>query len=417
MKFNLYQSDTIYGYKCYWVAGCYLKDIAFTLNYSQNDLPSSRIVNNSLIYSYTGWDDIEDDILWDQYITHLLPEPIALSPGEYWMVVGQLSDESFNIGGSKFRMAMKTTSIYIPRPYYKETQLVGEQGMSLMIDKRFRRGNNTGNLINDNRFAYENTRGSGQWKQFMPTIGNPGYAHLHHFGLSNADNYTLTLTRGTWIPMIRPYFGERSSGYDMRFDDCYIPVELINFDGLSYEKGIELFWSTATEINNDGFYIEKKEHNENEWKTMTFVKGAGNSNKLNQYNSFDADVNIGNTYDYRLRQVDFDGTMTCDDESPVISILYEGNPELRLGPCRPNPASQYTLLSYSLPTESEVYVEIVDIFGNKVKTLTSEIQSSGSKTVEWNLTDDAGRRVPSGTYFCRLKAGNEVRTEKITVVR
>jgi len=419
MKFTLYQRDTIYGYRAFFGSlNQAFEDISLAVYRDANGQPSSIRVPNTLIYKYRGFDDIRRDGFWDEYVTYELPAPVVLDAGSYWFAIGELGETGLELGASKSRMGMRTMSIYLKPPNFQAVNPVGEQGISLMIDKRFRRENNTGALINDNRFAYENTRGSGQWKQFMPTIGNPGYAHLHHFGLSNEDNYTLTLTRGTWIPMIRPYFGERSSGYDMTYDDCpRWPVELLSFDGICRDKGIELYWSTSTEINNDGFYIEKKLKESDEWKTMTVVKGARNSNMLNQYNTVDTDVEIGNTYDYRLRQIDFDGTLTCDDESPVISILYDGEHELTLEQSRPNPASQYTLISYSLPIESEVYVEILDIFGSKVRTLSSGMESSGERTIEWNLTDDAGKQVASGTYFCRLKAGNEVRTEKITVVR
>ncbi|MDZ7622910.1 MAG: hypothetical protein U5J96_00460 [Ignavibacteriaceae bacterium] len=53
-----------------------------------------------------------------------------------------------------------------------------------------------------------------------------------------------------------------------------VPVELISFTGEQAESSILLNWSTASELNNLGFEVERKTENE-EWRTIGFVEGKG----------------------------------------------------------------------------------------------------------------------------------------------
>jgi hypothetical protein len=85
----------------------------------------------------------------------------------------------------------------------------------------------------------------------------------------------------------------------------------------------------------------------------------------------------------------------------------------------PNPFRGSTLITYSLPGPSSVTLEIYDIAGRVVKTLVDNETASNFDfpfSIFWDAQDEAGRRVPSGIYFCRLKAGDLVFTKKMVVV-
>jgi flagellar hook assembly protein FlgD len=64
-----------------------------------------------------------------------------------------------------------------------------------------------------------------------------------------------------------------------------------------------------------------------------------------------------------------------------------------------------------------VVLHIYDVRGARVATLLDEAQAEGSHTVDWAGVDDAGRRVPSGTYFAALTAGKETVSRKMAVLR
>lgn len=422
MLFELYQSDTLYGYKAsFGKKNQALDDISLAI-YTDQGQPG-QIVNGSLIYKQRGYDDILKRPNWEEdnfYYTYLLEKPLVLPAGKYWYAIGQMGETGMELGASKTRVGMRTTSIYIPPPITM-TGPVGGSGIHLVIEKTFRKYNRAGNLINNNFFAYENTRTSGTWVQFMPTIGNPAYAHLHHFGISPADNSTATLSRGTWIPMIRPYLGNRPSNTDPKPMYCPddIPVELTYFNGYVRNTGIDLFWETASEINNYGFYVERRliGQSDDDWQSLGFVKGSGNSTSSNSYNFRDKKVVMNKTYQYRLRQVDLDGIQSCEGFSDIITIKFDRMGELILDQNTPNPFTTQTTISFTLPVADQVKLEVLDVYGNVVKTLVNGNLDASNYQYVWDGTNNSGRQVASGTYLYRLTAGNEIRTSKMTLVR
>jgi hypothetical protein len=98
------------------------------------------------------------------------------------------------------------------------------------------------------------------------------------------------------------------------FSSTVLPVKWISQSVKTANQLNIIEWTTASEINNDRFEIEKSE-NAIQWFTIGSVKGKGNSNQHNHY-SF-KDINNKNlTSYYRIKQVDFDGKF---DYSKVFS--------------------------------------------------------------------------------------------------
>jgi len=282
--------------------------------------------------------------------------------------------------------------------------------------------NNRGELVNENFFAFENTKGSGNWTPFMPTIGNPAYGHLDHFGRTDGDGMTYTLTRGTWIPMLRPYFGTlKNSGYGTETIICPpIPIELSAFEGYSRANGIELFWETATETNNKGFYVDKSiknEKGEQTWDNLTFVEGAGNSNSIKQYGYTDKNVENNTTYLYRLRQIDMDNSVECETRVEAIEVEYNFDGDIALEPNSPNPFSASTEISFRLAQKADIKLEIVDVFGNVVKTLANGTHTAAKHAYNWYGDTENGNLAAPGSYIYRLTIGDKVKIGKMTLVR
>ena len=65
----------------------------------------------------------------------------------------------------------------------------------------------------------------------------------------------------------------------------------------------------------------------------------------------------------------------------------------------------------------DVNVDIVDLLGQRIKTLTSGYQNSGRSTIGWDATDDFGKIVPGGIYFYRLSVGDVVKTKKMLLLK
>jgi len=77
-----------------------------------------------------------------------------------------------------------------------------------------------------------------------------------------------------------------------------------------------------------------------------------------------------------------------------------------LQPNLPNPFNTKTAISYSSPVTGHLSLVIYDITGREIKTLVDEVKTAGTHTIEWDGTNRGGTKVPSGTYFYRIKVEN-----------
>ena len=84
-----------------------------------------------------------------------------------------------------------------------------------------------------------------------------------------------------------------------------LPIELLSFTGKPYNDDVMLEWSTASEYNNDYFYIERSTDGY-KWDKISETDATGNSNQKIEYMTFDTNPTKGIIY-YRLTQVDYDG--------------------------------------------------------------------------------------------------------------
>ncbi|MCW8823012.1 MAG: M28 family peptidase, partial [Ignavibacteriaceae bacterium] len=100
-----------------------------------------------------------------------------------------------------------------------------------------------------------------------------------------------------------------------------VPVELLAFTASVNNSAVQLLWSTATELNNKGFEIERSVDDDDNFVTVGFVDGKGNSTEINYYSYSDQpDLNGFRQLYYRLKQVDFDGTFSY---SNVVNVNYD----------------------------------------------------------------------------------------------
>lgn len=173
-----------------------------------------------------------------------------------------------------------------------------------------------------------------------------------------------------------------------------LPVELTSFSAKRVKGGVELRWTTATEVNNYGFEIERASATgSRNWEKIDFVPGNGNSNSPKQYIYKD---NIGGdqSYIYRLKQIDTDGSFVYSGELHVNS----GTPaSFELKQNFPNPFNPATMISYSLPAAGMVQLKIYSTTGEEVSALVNELQEAGSYQISFN-----GSGLASGTYLYRI---------------
>jgi hypothetical protein len=101
---------------------------------------------------------------------------------------------------------------------------------------------------------------------------------------------------------------------------AFLPIELLNFDAKRNNPDVvQLNWSTVSETNNKGFYIERMLENELDFSSVAWVDGNGTTTATLEYNSTDANSYTEVSY-YRLQQVDFDGSITYSEIRAVEGI-------------------------------------------------------------------------------------------------
>jgi hypothetical protein len=83
----------------------------------------------------------------------------------------------------------------------------------------------------------------------------------------------------------------------------------------------------------------------------------------------------------------------------------------------PNPFNPATVIRYSLSRRSSVEIIVFNLLGQEVKTLESGLQSAGVYETTWDGTNRTGEKVASGIYFYRIKAGENVETRKMLLLK
>lgn len=101
---------------------------------------------------------------------------------------------------------------------------------------------------------------------------------------------------------------------------------------------------------------------------------------------------------------------------PKISLInFKGN--FKLAQNYPNPFNPTTKIEYFVPFESNVKIEIFNVLGQRVKTLTNSKLKAGSYAVTWNGTDNNSNLVGTGVYFYRITSENFSQTRKMLLIK
>ena len=146
-----------------------------------------------------------------------------------------------------------------------------------------------------------------------------------------------------------------------------VPVELTSITADVIEEGVRLNWQTATETNNKGFEIQRKEMEQgnelNEWESIGFVGGFGTTTEYHTY-SFTDNEDLSGVYLYRLKQIDFDGSFKYSDE---VEIKVDVPIKFSLEQNYPNPFNPSTTIKYSIPKVNLFHLKYSTYSGRRLQ--------------------------------------------------
>ena len=195
----------------------------------------------------------------------------------------------------------------------------------------------------------------------------------------------------------------------------FADVELVSFTATFNSQRVTLRWTTATEVNNYGFNIERRDSGGISWDSVGFVAGFGTSNTPHEYTTIDSFLSSG-LYYYRLKQIDNDGSYKYSLPVEIPTGVVTKNHvilgyELHLQNY-PNPFNPSTRVEFTLKKQTSLSLKIYDYLGREIAILFSGTLSKGKHTFEWNANSFA-----SGIYFSRLVGDNIDKTLKLILQR
>lgn len=183
--------------------------------------------------------------------------------------------------------------------------------------------------------------------------------------------------------------------------DPLLPVELSNFTGEATKRGNLLEWTTQTETNNKGFYVEHS-LDALTFEIVTFIEAKGDTQEPTDYTYMDADIRKNTDYYYRLQQVDFDGKTTYSNVIHINNKIIS-NTVVRVYP--------------NLITDDFVTIKCTD--NHDLQNINYKIfDAAGKLLIQRNITANETQinlnSLNAGVYFIRIEGTNiSTCTEKL----
>ncbi|KAB2908693.1 MAG: lamin tail domain-containing protein [Ignavibacteriales bacterium] len=185
-----------------------------------------------------------------------------------------------------------------------------------------------------------------------------------------------------------------------------LPVELSSFTAKALAGKVMLNWETKTEVDNNGFEVQRSTGGD-EWQKIGFVEGHGTANSPKYYNFVD-DKAFGNKIQYRLKQIDNDGSF---EYSPTVEV--ELNPTVyALEQNYPNPFNPSTKIRFSIPVSGTVTLSVYNAIGQKVATLINGETEAGYHEVNFDAA-----ALPSGLYFYEINTADFKSIKKMLLLK
>lgn len=154
-----------------------------------------------------------------------------------------------------------------------------------------------------------------------------------------------------------------------------LPIELLYFDGKNEGLHNLLEWKTASERDNDYFTLEKSADGYN-FEFLDQIDGAGNSNVILNYHSYDFNPYLGITY-YRLKQTDYNGSFTY---SNTIALTNELD-KFSISELYPNPSSNTSQFNVYTPMNGSVSIKLFDNSGRLIELIEKELFTGNNELI------------------------------------
>jgi hypothetical protein len=166
-----------------------------------------------------------------------------------------------------------------------------------------------------------------------------------------------------------------------------LPVELLYFSGYNDQRSNVLNWSTASELNNCHFVLQRSEDCIS-FSDITQMEGGINSNTVLSYSFNDDNVEFNQMYYYRLKQVDCNGDSHFSNII-ILTAVYDPDNNWIIWP---NPSHSTVHIQGAAGISS---LQLFNSIGQEIKT-------------NWNNDELFMNEILPGTYYIRITPANGV---------
>jgi hypothetical protein len=183
-----------------------------------------------------------------------------------------------------------------------------------------------------------------------------------------------------------------------------LPVDLTSFTAKALDATTNILdWTTASELNNDKFIIERRLETEMEFSPVGEVYGAGTTQEMQVYQFTDYNVpQTGSVVYYRLKQIDFDGQF---EYSGIVAVTQTKALQTVV---YPNPTQHHATVTIVGESATNSTLNVTDLFGSDLTGSVGITNLGGSYQLDVN-----GLR--NGTYIITVIQGNRKHTSRLTV--
>jgi len=236
-----------------------------------------------------------------------------------------------------------------------------------------------------------------------------------------ADEEWVSSSRTTFI-----YTGELISE---QLDEAYIANQweiakrtLFTYSGDLETEYVEQVWTGTDWLNNQRHLKEYSDGLLNAYTRQSYNEGNWTPFWRQVIPSYDSEGRVLVQETHTHNGIEWvNGTRSEYEYAVPTDVGDHGdNPlpeDFSLTQNYPNPFNPITNIEFALPVRTEVSLDIYNIMGQKVQSLVKGTLPAGSHTVTWDGTDLSGVQVATGVYFYRLKAGDDIETRKMLLMK
>ena len=183
-----------------------------------------------------------------------------------------------------------------------------------------------------------------------------------------------------------------------------LPIKLISFTGEPLQGKVKLAWTTASELNNDFFTLERS-LNGATFTEIAEIPGSGTTEQTKSYSEFDNSPITGTNY-YRLKQTDFDGGF---EYSKILAVKYTQPNTTCTIDVIPNPCPAVCNIMLDGCDEQDfVSIGLYDLLGNTIISNVPIKEGNG-------FFMDARNNIAPGTYIVMGATEQERVSKKIII--